>query len=206
MLAPVVVDFEGFKSSASQYYVKELAVCSDNLNAVTLKPPFELQELKHQDRREVNWCTHNLHGIHWCLGTYEYSDLFQIANSIRLRHPNSLFYAKGTEKSAYLSKLLGVTVHNLEDLGCPRVDELDDLDKAQVCPIHCKLCAPNDQLLKHCALRKVILFSKWLEEQFLEANVCEEESGSERELIDEFNSLCSVEAQRATSEANHSDP
>lgn len=203
MLTPVVVDFEGFKHKSKPFVVKELAVCSDNLDAMTFKPPSDFAQLTHEEQRGFSWCTHNLHGIHWCDGMYDYSDLYPIATAIRLRHPKTLFYSKGTEKCAFLTKLVGFTVQNLEDLGCPKVDELNDLDSAQVCPIHCKCCAPESRLVSHCALRKVILFSKWLKEQFLNESLPDENTRSERELIDDFDSLCSIQARRSSSE-NHS--
>ena len=202
MLTPVIVDFEGYKCKHNQYVVKELAVASDNLDALVFKPPKDFEFLNNEEKRSYKWCTRNLHGIHWNRGNYNYSDLVQIATSIRLRHPRSQFYGKGTEKCAYLSSLLGPTVHNLEDLGCPKVEELSDLDRAEVCPIHCKCCAPEDQLLKHCALRKVILFSKWLYD--FEDYVAIEKSRGEHQLIEEFDSLCSIKAQRSSSE-NHSE-
>ena len=41
-----------------------------------------------------------------------------------LRNPNSHFFAKGTQQSVLLAEYLKLPVTNLEDIGCPKIEQL----------------------------------------------------------------------------------
>ena len=192
---PVVLDFEGFKSTTSGFIVKELAVCADNIDNICFKPPKPFEKLTSSEQKSYLWCERNLHGIHWWVGNYDYSDLPQFGLSIRLRHPRAKFYAKGSEKCAFFKSLIGVDIINLDSLGCPKVEHLPNNTNPQVCSIHCRCCTPKESLQKHCALRKVIAYMNWLEEN---SNNCttsiEAQSGSSTtdQLLEEFDELCNL--------------
>ena len=162
----VVIDLEGYKCQKGDFIIKELAICSDNIDIISFKPSIPFESLTTSERKAYTWTQKNLHGIHYTLGNYEYADLPQIMTSIRFRHPRSTFYAKGADKCKFLAKQLNTQVRNLDDLGCPKVEELNSTSNPEVCPLHCRCCTPKDILLKHCALRKAILFAKWMDDNF----------------------------------------
>ena len=83
--------------------------------------------------------------------------LGQIFDSIRLRNPNSNFFGKGTQKSVSLAEYLKLPVTNLEDIGCPKIQQLLGQEK-HICKRHSHLL-PSHQLLKHCTRRKSKVFT-----------------------------------------------
>ena len=107
----VVLDVEGFRHRKEKFIVKELGVCTeDYLDCVSFLPPTSYSELTTQQKQSFSWLTRNLHGIEWETGNYPYIYLTQIIQSVRLRNPGSIFYAKGEEKVKFLSDLLECSI------------------------------------------------------------------------------------------------
>ena len=95
----VVLDFEGFRHRKENFIVKELGVCTDDyLGCVSFLPPTSCSELATQQKHSFGWLTRNLHGSEWDTGNYTYIYLTQILQSVRLRNPGAIFYAKGEKK------------------------------------------------------------------------------------------------------------
>ena len=90
-----------------------------------------------------------MHGHHWDSGDYLYLNLNQIIQSFVLRNPNAIFYAKGKEKADFLSKYLDRKVVNLDDLGCPRVEQLYFKNF-----VNCSKHLPHHNSKNHFALKK----------------------------------------------------
>ena len=93
-----VLDVEGFRHCKEKFNVKELGVC------VSFVPPTCYSEFTTQQRQSFSWLTRNLHGIEWDTGNYLYIYHTQIIQSVRLRNPGAIFYAKGKEKVTNLTK------------------------------------------------------------------------------------------------------
>ena len=75
------------------------------------------------EQKAYNWLTNYLQGLHWENGDYLYINLNQILQSFVLINPGAVIYAKGKEKTE-LAKYLDRKIENLDDLGCPRVENL----------------------------------------------------------------------------------
>ena len=117
-----MLDLEGFHYKKSPFFIKEVAVCSEEYNdCVLFQPPRQFEVLSTDEKRAFTWLTRNLHGIDWSAGTYSYIYITQICQSICMRNPKAKFYAKGSEKTKLLTELLERPVMDLNDLGCPKI-------------------------------------------------------------------------------------
>ena len=147
----IVVDVEMFSGGV----IKELAFCSGLFHAGYLfKPPMPFSQLTKEEQKKNTWLTNNFHEIHWSCGTYDYKELNFILQ-LFLR-PEALLYAKGHEKCVFLTKLCNRPFINLEELGCPNIEDLPQ--DAAVCDSYGFHHAKHS----HCAQRKAIIFAKWL--------------------------------------------
>lgn len=180
---PVVIDFEGFKYKQQKFIIKEVAICADYIDSVLFLPPTPLENLPKAEQRAHSWVIEHLHGLQWCSGDYPYTCLPNILRSFAERYPISQFYAKGEEKSAVLEEYLGKPVENLDNLGCPKVENLPGTTP----------CCENHILTncnhKHCARRKAVLYYNWL----IKYNGHSENFGSEDSVVSMFDALHLVE-------------
>ena len=71
---------------------------------------------------KTTWNTSHLHGIEWSSGKLDFEKLFAVFYKIKVR--NAGMFAKGLEKCRLLTRLLGQNVGNLDDYGCPKVQDL----------------------------------------------------------------------------------
>ena len=134
-------------------------------------------ETTTQQKQSFSWLSRNLHGIDFDIGNYPYIYLTQIIQSVRLRSPGAIFYAKGAEKVKFLSELLECPVIDLNSPECPSISVNYF---TQNCQNHsnCK-----NKFNKNCAKEKTIFYFNWLtnERGF-------DKSGGN--LVTEFNNLC----------------
>ena len=121
----VVIDVEWFRHRKEKFIVKELGVCTeDYLDCVSFLLPTSHSELKTQQKQSFSGLTRNLHGIEWDTGNYTYIYRTQIIQSVRLRNPGAIFYARGEEKVKFLSDLIEGSIIDLNSLACPSISEL----------------------------------------------------------------------------------
>ena len=141
----VVVDVELME----QDIVKELGVYIDgHVLGYSFKPPKE-----YKPSKQAFWCTQNLHKIAWDSGSLSYKTIPGILKVVTTH--KATFLAKGTEKCKIIAKLMGVHVENLEDYGCPKIEQLEmSTYECSNYPIQHKRCL-------HCAERKVKTFGDW---------------------------------------------
>lgn len=152
-----VLSVHGFKSNSNRYIVKECALLSldgEGIYHWLVKSPFEFSELDHAHRREASHVTHGLHGLCWENGDIEYADWLISLRTLTDRAES--IYAKGKEITLFLSTLLGVSVTNVEDLGCPALKKLTGATLA--CLFHKLL----DSRVSNCALTNASLVRHWL--------------------------------------------
>ena len=70
---------------------------------------------------------------------------------------NAEVFAKGLEKCRLLTNLLGQNVENLEDYGCPKIQDLLKTDSLRICSSY--LYRHKTKL--HCAERKAKVYGEW---------------------------------------------
>ena len=76
--------------------------------------------------KQTLWNTSHLHGIAWSSGELDYEKLFAVFYDIKVM--NAEVFAKGFEKCRLLTNLLGQHVENLDDSGCPKIQDLVKTD------------------------------------------------------------------------------
>ena len=96
--------------------------------------------------------------MNWESGDYPDCYLQQIFDSITFRFPLATFYAKGTEKTETLQKLLKKDVINLEILLYPKIEILNFFHETPICTLHILSCLKR-QRNKHCARKKLDFFT-----------------------------------------------
>ena len=85
----------------------------------------------------------------WNNGRFDYSEL----SNILPRAVKGRYFAKGTEKGKILGTLLEKELENLEDHGCPKVQDLAD-EEIWICSTY----PFRHKTTLHCAERKAKLF------------------------------------------------
>ena len=106
-----------------------------------------------EPNKQTTWNTRHLHGIACSSGKLDYEKLFAIFYDIKVM--NAEVFAKGLEKCRLLSNLLGRNVENLDDYGCPKIQDVDH--SSWIC---------SSYLFRHktrlqCAERKAKVYGDW---------------------------------------------
>ena len=81
----------------------------------------------------------------------------QIVQSVRLRNPRAVFYAKGLEKSQFLSELLDSSVIDLNTLECPNISY-------NIFTVNCRNHNSTQRGVfnNHCAREEACFYFDWL--------------------------------------------
>ena len=102
--------------------IKELGLFIDgSLQGFSFCPPKTFKPNK-----QTTWNTSHVHGIAWSSGKLDYEKLFAVSYDIKVM--NAEVCAKGVEKCRLLTNLLGQNVENLDDFGCPKIQDLVKTD------------------------------------------------------------------------------
>ena len=105
--------------------------------------------------KQTTWNTSHLHGIAWSSGKLDYAELFAISYDIKVMSAEVV--AKGLEKCRLLTIFLGQNVENLDDYGCPKVQDLVNTDSSWICSIY----PFRHKTRLHCAERKAKVYGDW---------------------------------------------
>ena len=105
--------------------------------------------------KQTSWNTKHLHGIAWSSGKLDYGKLFAVFYDIKVM--NAEVFAEGFEKCRLLTNLLGRNVENLDDYGCPEIQNFVKTDSLWICSSY--LFRQKTRL--HCAERKVKVYGEW---------------------------------------------
>ena len=131
--------------------IKKLGLFIDgSLQGFSFCPPKTFKPNK-----QTSWNTKHLHGIAWSSGKLDYEKLFAVFYDIKVM--NAEVFAKGLEKCRLLTSLLGQNVENLDDYGCPKIQDLVKMDSLWICSSY--LLRHKTRL--HCAERKAKVFGDW---------------------------------------------
>ena len=132
--------------------IKELGLFIDgSLQGFSICPPKTFKPNKHK----TSWNTKPLHGNAWSSGNLEYDKLFAVFYDIKV--VNAEVFAKGLEKCRLLSNLLGRNVENLDDYGCPKIQDLVKTDSSWICSSY----TFRHKTTLHCSERKAKVYGDW---------------------------------------------
>ena len=107
--------------------IKELGLFIDgSVQGFSFCPPKTFKPNK-----QTAWNTRHLHASAWNSGKLEYEKLFVVFYDIKVM--NAEVFAKGLEKCRLLTNLLGQNVENLDDYGCPKIQDLVKTDSLWIC-------------------------------------------------------------------------
>lgn len=161
----IVCDFQGFRSDNSEFIIKELSIVSLNgkiFEHFVFVPPYDFEKLSKKSKKTAIWLTNVYHGLEWDSGFIPYEKVTDICQDIC--HRFSLIYVKGLEKKEILSKYIrdGGEIQNIEELGCPTVDELRSRYSQVSCMSHVELSGTNHL----CSQQNSKNILHWYNEQF----------------------------------------
>ena len=131
--------------------IKELGLFIDgSVQGFSFCPPKTFKPNK-----QTSWNTKHLHGIAWSSGKLDYDKLFAVFYDIKMM--NAEVFAKGFEKCRLLTSLLGQNVENLDDYGCPKIQDLVKTDSLW----NCSSYPFRHKTRFHCAERKAKVYGDW---------------------------------------------
>ena len=135
--------------------IKELGLfIHGSVQAFSFCPPKTFKPHK-----QTTWNTRHLHGIAWSSGKLEYEKVLAVFYDIKVM--NTEVFAKGLEKCRLLTTFLGQNVENLDDYGCPKIQDLVKTDSLWNC-----FSYPFRHKTKlHCAERKAKVYGDWAMQQ-----------------------------------------
>ena len=105
--------------------------------------------------KQTSWNTKHLHGIAWSSGKLDYEKLFAVFYDIKVM--NAEVFAKGFEKCRLLTNLLGQNLENLDDYGCPKIQDLVKTDSLWTCSNY----PFRHKTRLQCAERKAKVYGEW---------------------------------------------
>ena len=131
--------------------IKELGIFIDeSVQGCSFCPPNTFKP-----KKQTTWNTRHLHGIAWGSGKLEYEKLFAVFYDTKVM--NAELFAKGLEKCRLLTSILGQNVENLDDYGCPKIQDVFKTDSLWICSSY--LFRHKTRL--HCAERKAKVYGEW---------------------------------------------
>ena len=108
--------------------------------------------------KQTTWNTILLYGIAWSSGKLDYEKLFAVFYDIKLLNAEEL--ARGFEKCRLFTRLLGQNVENLDDHGCPKIQDPVGEVKTNSSWICSSYPFPHKTRL-HSAERKAKVYGDW---------------------------------------------
>ena len=136
--------------------IKELGLfIHGSLHGFSFGPP---KTFKPNEQTTGN--TSHLHGIAWSSGKLDYEKLFAVFYDIKVM--NAEVFAKRLQKCRLLNTLLGQKVENLDDYGCPKIQDIVKTDSSWICSSYFF----RHKTRLHCAEREAKMYGEWV------GNVC----------------------------------
>lgn len=155
-----IVDIQGFTRPFNDFVLKELAIVpleDDALPSVYLfEPPQRWSSLLAKYKSTNLWLELNYHGIPWNSGDVSYDEVHEVLQNL-LQEAYKI-HVKGLEKKRWLERIVP-NVYNLEDLNCPSLEKLRDMDN------NTHISCSNHSLIlstPHCAAYNVHMLKAWL--------------------------------------------
>ena len=134
--------------------MKELGLYIDgSVQGIPFRPPKTFKTNK-----QTPWNTSHLHVIEWSSGKLDNDKLFAVFYDIKVM--NVEVFAKGLENLRPLTRLLGQFAENLDDYGCPTIQDLVGKEKTNSFWI-CSSYRFRHKTSLHCAERKAKVYGDW---------------------------------------------
>ncbi|VVC42802.1 Hypothetical protein CINCED_3A020181 [Cinara cedri] len=152
-MSSAILDIQCVLRSDNKYQIKEMSIVDTDTWATQhwiFKHTATAQDEK--SRRTNKWLEHNYHQMYLEFGDIPYDEISRILNSLKFDH----IYIKGEQKRQLIQDFIPqVFVSNMEDMDCPRLDQLCDDDNLPCCIFHMNLNP------KYCTFYKVYALRKW---------------------------------------------
>ena len=151
------LDVQGLRGKDGEFVWKEVGILKSPFECTfdyLVKPPYGLHLLSEKYRRVNYWLRANKHGLSWENGWVPYEKLGDLLYSVLV---NENVYVKGTEKTKWLEKCIGekrmstLTVDNIEEFGCPKLESV----KLSVEKKKCREHSESKNVNKACAIENV---------------------------------------------------
>ena len=134
--------------------IKQLGLCIDgSLQKLSFFPPKTCKPNKQK-----TWKTSHLYGIAWSGANLDYDKLLAVCYDMKVM--NAEVSAKGLEKCRLVTRLLGQNVENLDEYGCPKIQDRvgeGKTDSSWICPSY----RFRHKTMLHCAERKAKVYGEW---------------------------------------------
>ena len=138
--------------------IKELRLSFDgSLQGFSFCPPKTFKSNK-----QTTWNTTHIHESVRSCGKLEHEKLFAVFYDIKVM--NAEVFAKGFETCRLLTRLLGQTVENLDDYGCPKIQDHVGEGEASSSWI-CFSYHFRHKTRLHCAEKKAKVYGDWTMQQ-----------------------------------------
>jgi hypothetical protein len=152
-MSSAILDIQCVLGTDSHYLIKELSVIDTETYSTQhwiFKHDKSTQDAK--SRRTNTWLEHFYHDLSLEYGDVEYEEIGRILNSLKFDQ----IYVKGEQKQKIISEFVPhIMVINIEDLGCPRLNQLCAEGNFPCCIFHINLNP------KHCTFYKMFALRKW---------------------------------------------
>lgn len=149
-----IADIQCVLGAENKFMIKEMSVVDTETWACQhwiFKNSSSKQDNK--SRRTNKWLERNYHQLSLEYGDVEYKELGRILNSLKFE----CIYVKGEQKKQLLMEHIPhIALVNIEDLGCPRLDQICGGDATLPCCIYHIEFNP-----KQCTFYKVFTIRKW---------------------------------------------
>ncbi|KAL4111783.1 hypothetical protein QTP88_015670 [Uroleucon formosanum] len=148
-----ILDMQCVLGAGNKYFIKEMSIVDTETWATQhwiFKNSKSMQDNK--SRKTNKWLERNYHKLSIEYGDIEYEELDKILNSLKF----TCIYVKGEQKKHLLMEFLPqVALINIEDLGCPRLDQICNEETLPCCIFHMEYNP------KQCTFYKVFAIRKW---------------------------------------------
>lgn len=152
-MSSAIIDIQCILGINNKYFIKEMSIV-DTETWTTQHWIFKNSKLlqDNKSRKTNKWLERNYHQLSIEYGDIEYEELSRILNSLKF----DCIYVKGEQKKQLLNEYIQhLTIINIEDLGCPRLDQICDEETLPCCIFH------KDLNPKQCTFYKVFAIRKW---------------------------------------------
>lgn len=152
-MATAILDVQCVLGANNIYFIKEMSVV-DTETWATQHWIFKNSNITQDAKsRSVNkWLERYYHGLSLDYGEVEYEELVKILNSLNF----FTIYVKGEQKMNIIKNIVPyINVVNIEDIGCPRLDQLCIKESLPCCIFH------KDLNPKQCTFYKVFSLRHW---------------------------------------------